>query len=44
MHTAATAFGKRVQELDRDWVEAGEKVIKAEIEEWYVPTADEMKL
>lgn len=44
LHTAAKAFGKRVQELDRDWVNAGEAIIKDEIEEWYVPTADEMKL
>lgn len=44
LHTAATAFGKRVQELDRDWVEAGEKEIKASIDEWYVPTEDELAL
>jgi len=44
LHTAATAFGQKVQELDRNWVTAGEDAIKAEIEEWYVPTEDEMKL
>ncbi|MEW7006178.1 MULTISPECIES: TRAP transporter substrate-binding protein [unclassified Lentilitoribacter] len=44
LHTAATAFGKRVQELDRNWVEAGEKEIKASINEWYVPSEDELKL
>lgn len=44
LHTAATAFGQKVQELDRAWVEAGEKEIKASIKEWYVPNADEMAL
>lgn len=44
LHTAATAFGKHVQKLDRDWVNAGEEAIKAEIEEWYVPTEEEMTL
>lgn len=44
LHTAAEAFGKHVQELDRNWVKAGEDAIKAEIEEWYVPTEEEMKL
>ena len=44
LHTAATAFGKHVQELDRNWVKAGEDAIKAEIDEWYVPTDDEMQL
>ncbi|GAB5469355.1 MAG: TRAP transporter substrate-binding protein [Rhodospirillales bacterium] len=42
LHIAAKAFGERVQELDREWVEAGETAIKAEIEEWYVPTDEEM--
>ncbi len=42
LHTAAEAFGKKVQELDREWVEAGETAIKAEIEEWYVPSEEEM--
>jgi TRAP-type C4-dicarboxylate transport system substrate-binding protein len=42
LHTAATAFGQKVQELDRAWVEAGEKEIKASIDEWYVPNAEEM--
>ena len=44
LHAAAKAFGQKVQELDRDWVEAGEKIIKAEIVEWYVPTSEEMNL
>ena len=44
LHTAADAFGQKVQELDRAWVEAGEKEIKASINEWYVPTEEEMKL
>lgn len=44
LHTAADAFGKKVQELDRAWVEAGEKEIKASIDEWYVPSEEEMKL
>ncbi|MEP3278247.1 MAG: TRAP transporter substrate-binding protein [Stappiaceae bacterium] len=42
LHTAAQAFGQRVQELDRAWVEAGETAIKAETEEWYVPTEEEL--
>jgi TRAP-type C4-dicarboxylate transport system substrate-binding protein len=42
LHTAATAFGQKVQELDRAWVEAGEKEIKASIKEWYVPNDAEM--
>lgn len=44
LHTAATAFGQKVKELDREWVEAGEKIIKAEIKEWYVPTEAELVL
>ena len=44
LHTAAEAFGQKVQELDRDWVEAGEAIIKAEINEWYVPTEEELVL
>ena len=44
LHTAAKAFGKHVQKLDRDWVKAGEDTIKADIKEWYVPTEEEMKL
>ena len=43
LHTAAKAFGEKVQELDRAWVEAGEKEIKASITEWYVPNEEEMK-
>lgn len=44
LHIAAEAFGKKVQELDRAWVEAGETAIKAEIDEWYVPTDEELVL
>ena len=44
LHAAAEAFGQRVQELDREWVEAGETAIKAEIEEWYEPTDEELAL
>ena len=43
LHTAAKAFGQKVQELDRNWVEAGETAIKADIKEWYVPNEEEMK-
>lgn len=43
LHTAAKAFGEKVSELDRKWVEDGEKVIKASIKEWYVPNEEEMK-
>lgn len=42
LHAAADAFGQRVQELDRQWVADGEEAIKAEIEEWYVPTDAEL--
>lgn len=42
LHIAADAFGQKVQELDRAWVEAGEAEIKASIEEWYVPSEEEM--
>jgi TRAP-type C4-dicarboxylate transport system substrate-binding protein len=42
LHAAAQAFGQKVQELDRAWVEAGEVAIKAEITEWYVPTEEEL--
>ncbi|MEM7524748.1 MAG: TRAP transporter substrate-binding protein DctP, partial [Pseudomonadota bacterium] len=42
LHAAAQAFGQKVQELDRAWVEAGETAIKAEITEWYVPSEEEM--
>lgn len=44
LHAAADAFGQRVQELDRKWVEDGETAIKAQINEWYVPTDEEIKL
>jgi TRAP-type C4-dicarboxylate transport system substrate-binding protein len=42
LHEAATAFGQKVQELDRAWVEAGETEIKKSINEWYVPNEEEM--
>ncbi|WP_264214039.1 TRAP transporter substrate-binding protein [Leisingera thetidis] len=42
LHTAADAFGERVRELDREWVAAGEDAIKASVEEWYVPTEEEL--
>ncbi|MBG6207904.1 TRAP-type C4-dicarboxylate transport system substrate-binding protein [Labrenzia sp. EL_126] len=42
LHVAAQAFGQKVQELDRAWVEAGETAIKAEIDEWYVPSEEEL--
>ncbi len=42
LHAAAKAFGQKVQDLDRAWVEAGETAIKAEIKEWYVPTEAEL--
>ena len=44
LHMAAKAFGEHVQKLDRDWVKAGEDMIKADIKEWYVPTDEEMNL
>jgi TRAP-type C4-dicarboxylate transport system substrate-binding protein len=44
LHIAAQAFGQRVQELDREWVEAGETAIQAEIDEWYVPNEEELVL
>jgi len=44
LHEAATAFGEKVQELDRAWVDAGEAEIKMTAEEWYVPTDEEMTL
>ena len=44
LHTAAKAFGDKVSELDRKWVEDGEKDIKASVEEWYVPNEEELKL
>ena len=43
LHTAAKAFGEKVSELDRKWVNDGEAEIKASIEEWYVPNEAEMK-
>ena len=42
LHTAAQAFGDKVSELDRKWVDDGETAIKAAIEEWYVPTDAEL--
>jgi hypothetical protein len=44
LHEAATAFGQKVQELDRAWVEAGEAEIKKTAKEWYVPNEEEMSL
>lgn len=44
LHTAAEAFGQKVQELDRQWVADGETTIKAAITEWYVPTEEEIAL
>lgn len=44
LHEAATAFGQKVQELDRAWVEAGEAEIKKTAKDWYVPTEEEMSL
>lgn len=44
LHAAAEAFGQRVQELDRQWVEDGETAIKAKITEWYNPTEEELAL
>lgn len=42
LRTAANAFGDKVRELDRKWVEDGETAIKASIEEWYNPTDEEL--
>ena len=44
LHIAAKAFGDRVSELDRQWVADGEEAIKASIEEWYVPTDEELSM
>ena len=44
LHTAAKAFGQRVQELDRAWVEAGEVEIKKTAMVLYVPTEEELTL
>lgn len=44
LHAAAKAFGEHVQKLDREWVQAGEDAIKADIKEWYVPNEEEMTL
>ena len=44
LHIAAKAFGDRVSELDRQWVADGEEAIKGSIEEWYVPTDDELSM
>ncbi len=42
LHVAAQAFGDKVSELDRKWVEDGETAIKASIKEWYEPTEAEL--
>ena len=44
LHTAAKAFGQKVQELDREWVESGEAEIKKTAKEWYVPGEEELAL
>ena len=41
-HGRSIAFGKKVRELDRKWVEDGETAIKAAIKEWYTPTDAEL--
>ncbi len=38
------AFGDSVRALDQKWVEDGITAIKQDIEEWYVPNEEEMKL
>jgi TRAP-type C4-dicarboxylate transport system substrate-binding protein len=42
LHTAADAFAAQVSALDRKWVEDGVTAIKAEIDEWYTPTPEEL--
>lgn len=44
LHVAANAFGDKVRELDRKWVEDGEAAIKATIKEWYKPSEAELAL
>jgi TRAP-type C4-dicarboxylate transport system substrate-binding protein len=44
LHAAAKAFGSKVSDLDRKWVEDGEREIKASIKEWYKPTEAELAL
>jgi TRAP-type C4-dicarboxylate transport system substrate-binding protein len=41
---AAQAFGKKVGELDKKWVQDGVNAIKMDIKEWYVPSEGEMAL
>jgi len=42
LRAAAQAFGDKVSQLDRQWVQQAENAIKAEIKEWYVPTEEEL--
>jgi TRAP-type C4-dicarboxylate transport system substrate-binding protein len=42
LHEAAAAFGDKVSELDRKWVNDGETAIKASIKEWYTPSDAEL--
>lgn len=42
VHAAAKAFGDKVSELDRKWVDDGETAIKASIKEWYTPNDAEL--
>ncbi|WP_299873007.1 TRAP transporter substrate-binding protein [uncultured Sulfitobacter sp.] len=44
LRTAAKAFGEKVQELDREWVEAGEAAIKETAKDWYVPNEEQLAL
>ena len=44
LHTAAKAFGQKVQELDRAWVDAGEAEIQKIAKDWYTPTEAELTL
>ena len=42
LQIAAKAFGEKVSELDRKWVEDGKTAIQATIKEWYTPTDEEL--
>ena len=42
LHTAADAYGEKVNQLDNDWIKNGENAIKASAKEWYVPSEAEL--
>jgi TRAP-type C4-dicarboxylate transport system substrate-binding protein len=44
INSATEAFGTKVRELDKKWVDDGIIAIKQNIKEWYVPNESEMAL